>query len=153
MVAYQRSIHLRPGVPFARRVWEKMPEIEYIEEPYIRARVLTPQEYVGGIMKLAQERRGVQNHMEYPAPNRVMLDYEIPLNEIVLDFYDQLKSISKGYASLDYELIDFRKGALVKLDILLNGEIVDALSDILYVVYGAGVSFGVNLDTAFDIVL
>ncbi len=106
-------------------------EIEYIEEPYIRARILTPQEYVGGIMKLAQERRGVQSLMEYPVPNRVMLEYEIPLNEIVLDFYDQLKSISKGYASLDYELIDFRKGALVKLDILLNGEMVDALSMIV----------------------
>ncbi len=131
-VVYQ--VHLKKGVVISVDNPSQLPspiEIEYIEEPYILARVLTPQEYVGGIMKLAQERRGVQNHMEYPAPNRVMLEYEIPLNEIVLDFYDQLKSISKGYASLDYELIDFRKGALVKLDILLNGEMVDALSMIV----------------------
>ena len=131
-VVYQ--VHLKKGVVISVDNPSQLPspiEIEYIEEPYIRARVLTPQEYVGGIMKLAQERRGVQNHMEYPAPNRVMLEYEIPLNEIVLDFYDQLKSISKGYASLDYELIDFRKGTLVKLDILLNGEMVDALSMIV----------------------
>ena len=131
-VVYQ--VHLKKGVVISVDNPSQLPspiEIEYIEEPYILARVLTPQEYVGGIMKLAQERRGVQNHMEYPAPNRVMLEYEIPLNEIVQDFYDQLKSVSKGYASLDYELIDFRKGALVKLDILLNGEMVDALSMIV----------------------
>ena len=127
-------VHLKKGAVISVDNPSQLPspvEIEYIEEPYIRARILTPQEYVGGIMKLAQERRGFQSLMEYPSPNRVMLDYEIPLNEIVLDFYDQLKSISKGYASLDYELIDFRKGALVKLDILLNGDIVDALSMIV----------------------
>ena len=131
-VVYQ--VHLKKGAIISVDNPSQLPspiEIEYIEEPYIRARILTPQEYVGGIMKLAQERRGVQSLMEYPVPNRVMLEYEIPLNEIVLDFYDQLKSISKGYASLDYELIDFRKGALVKLDILLNGEMVDALSMIV----------------------
>lgn len=131
-VVYQ--VHLKKGAVISVDNPSQLPspiEIEYIEEPYIRARILSPQEYVGGIMKLAQERRGVQSLMEYPTPNRVMLEYEIPLNEIVLDFYDQLKSISKGYASLDYELIDFRKGTLVKLDILLNGEIVDALSMIV----------------------
>ena len=131
-VVYQ--VHLKKGAVISVDNPSQLPspiEIEYIEEPYILARILTPQEYVGGIMKLAQERRGVQSLMEYPVPNRVMLEYEIPLNEIVLDFYDQLKSISKGYASLDYELIDFRKGALVKLDILLNGEMVDALSMIV----------------------
>jgi len=131
-VVYQ--VHLKKGAVISVDNPSQLPspiEIEYIEEPYIRARILAPQEYVGGIMKLTQERRGVQILMEYPAPNRVMLEYEIPLNEIVLDFYDQLKSISKGYASLDYELIDFRKGALVKLDILLNGEMVDALSMIV----------------------
>ncbi|MBG56474.1 MAG: elongation factor 4 [Deltaproteobacteria bacterium] len=125
------EVHLKKGVVISIDNPSQLPspiEIDHIKEPYIRARILTPQEYVGGIMKLAQERRGFQSLMEYPAPNRVMLEYEIPLNEIVLDFYDQLKSISKGYASLDYELIDFRKGALVKLDILLNGDIVDALS-------------------------
>jgi GTP-binding protein LepA len=89
---------------------------------------MTPQDYVGGIMKLAQERRGIQTNMEYPTQNRVMLEYELPLNEIVLDFYDQLKSVSRGYASFDYELVDFRRGKLVKLDIMLNGELVDALS-------------------------
>ena len=131
-VVYQ--VHLKRGAVISVDNPSQLPspiEIDYIEEPYILARILTPQEYVGGIMKLAQERRGVQSLMEYPVPNRVMLEYEIPLNEIVLDFYDQLKSISKGYASLDYELIDFRKGALVKLDILLNGEMVDALSMIV----------------------
>ncbi len=131
-VVYQ--VHLKKGGVIRVDNPSKLPspvEIEFIEEPYIRGRVLTPQDYVGGIMKLAQDRRGVQTNMEYPSPNRVMLEYELPLNEIVLDFYDQLKSISKGYASFDYELIEFRRGSLVKLDILLNGEIVDALSLIL----------------------
>ena len=128
-VVYQ--VHLRKGGIVRVDNPSQLPspmEIDFIEEPYIRGRVLAPQEYVGGIMNLAQERRGVQINMEYPSPNRVMLEYEIPLNEIVLDFYDQLKSITRGYASFDYELIDFRKGTLVKLDILLNGEMVDALS-------------------------
>ena len=128
-VIYQ--VHLRKGGVVRVDNPSQLPspmEIDFIEEPYIRGRVLAPQEYVGGIMNLAQERRGVQINMEYPSPNRVMLEYEIPLNEIVLDFYDQLKSITRGYASFDYELIDFRKGTLVKLDILLNGEMVDALS-------------------------
>ena len=128
-VVYQ--VHLRKGGVVRVDNPSQLPspmEIDFIEEPYIRGRVLAPQEYVGGIMNLAQERRGVQINMEYPSPNRVMLEYEIPLNEIVLDFYDQLKSITSGYASFDYELIDFRKGTLVKLDILLNGEMVDALS-------------------------
>ncbi|MAA67549.1 MAG: elongation factor 4 [Deltaproteobacteria bacterium] len=103
-------------------------ELDHIEEPYIRSRIFTPQEYVGNIIKLAQERRGIQINMEYPSPNRVMLEYEFPLNEIVLDFYDRLKSVSRGYASFDYELIDYRLGDLSKLDILLNGDVVDALS-------------------------
>ena len=131
-VVYQ--VHLRKGGVIRVDNPSKLPspvEIEFIEEPYIRGRVLTPEDYVGGIMKLAQDRRGVQTNMEYPSQNRVMLEYELPLNEIVLDFYDQLKSISKGYASFDYELIEFRRGSLVKLDILLNGEIVDALSLII----------------------
>ena len=128
-VVYQ--VHLKKGGVIRVDNPSQLPspvEIEFIDEPYIRGRALTPQFYVGGIMKLAQDRRGVQTNMEYPSPNRVMLEYELPLNEIVLDFYDQLKSISKGYASFDYELIEFRRGSLVKLDILLNGEIVDALS-------------------------
>ena len=131
-VVYQ--VHLKKGGVIRVDNPSQLPspvEIEFIEEPYIRGRVLAPQDYVGGIMKLAQDRRGVQTNMEYPSQNRVMLEYELPLNEIVLDFYDQLKSISKGYASFDYELIEFRRGSLVKLDILLNGEIVDALSLII----------------------
>jgi len=128
-VVYQ--VHLKKGGVVRVDNPSQLPspmEIDFIGEPYIRGRVLAPHEYVGGIMNLAQERRGVQINMEYPSPNRVMLEYEIPLNEIVLDFYDQLKSITRGYASFDYELIDFRKGTLVKLDIILNGETVDALS-------------------------
>ncbi|MED5402401.1 MAG: translation elongation factor 4 [SAR324 cluster bacterium] len=128
-VVYQ--VHLKKGGVVRIDNPSQLPspmEIDFIEEPYISGRVLTPQEYVGGIMKLAQERRGVQTNMEYPSQNRVMLEYELPLNEIVLDFYDQLKSVSRGYASFDYELIDYRRGRLVKLDIMLNGEIVDALS-------------------------
>ena len=128
-VVYQ--VHLKKGGVVRIDNPSQLPspmEIDFIEEPYISGRVLTPQEYVGGIMKLAQERRGVQTNMEYPSQNRVMLEYELPLNEIVLDFYDQLKSVSRGYASFDYELIDYLRGRLVKLDIMLNGEMVDALS-------------------------
>jgi len=128
-VVYQ--VHLKKGGVIRVDNPSQLPspmEIDFIEEPYILGRVMTPQDYVGGIMKLAQERRGIQTNMEYPTQNRVMLEYELPLNEIVLDFYDQLKSVSRGYASFDYELVDFRRGKLVKLDIMLNGELVDALS-------------------------
>ena len=131
-VVYQ--VHLKKGEVIGIDNPSQLPslmEIDFIEEPYIHGRVLTPQENVGGIMKLALERRGVQVNMEYPSQNRVLLEYELPLNEIVLDFYDKLKSISSGYASFDYDIIDYRKGKLVKLDILLNGEIVDALSLII----------------------
>ena len=103
-------------------------EIDSIMEPYIRGRIMMPEEFVGSVMKLAQERRGTQVNMEFPSPSRVILEYEFPLNEIVMDFYDRLKSISKGYASFDYELIDYRKGDLAKLDLMLNGDVVDALS-------------------------
>ena len=103
-------------------------EIDSIMEPYIRGRIMMPEEFVGSVMKLAQERRGTQVNMEFPSPSRVILEYEFPLNEIVMDFYDRLKSISKGYASFDYELIDYRKGDLAKLNLMLNGDVVDALS-------------------------
>ncbi|HEV8662169.1 MAG TPA: translation elongation factor 4 [Candidatus Methylomirabilis sp.] len=106
--------------------------IAEIEEPYIRASVLTPTEYVGAILSLCQEKRGTQVGLEYLEEGRVLITYEIPLNEIVLDFYDRLKSATKGYASLDYEPIDYRAGPLVKLDILVNGEPVDALSLIVH---------------------
>ena len=113
----------------------KMPDagrISKIEEPVIRAVILTPDEYLGGILPLLEEKRGTQKGFEYIAANRVMLTYELPLNEIVLDFYDRLKSVSRGYASLDYNLEGFRESDLVKLDILVAGEPVDALSLILH---------------------
>ncbi|HYB73662.1 MAG TPA: translation elongation factor 4 [Candidatus Sulfotelmatobacter sp.] len=103
-----------------------------IEEPYVRASILTPQEYLGGLLQLCQEKRGVQQGMEYLPDGRVILTYELPLNEIVLDFYDRLKSLSRGYASLDYDFLEYREGDLIKLDILVNGEPVDALSFIVH---------------------
>ena len=128
-VVYQ--VHLRTGEMLEIDNPSQLPpvmEIDSIMEPYIRGRIMMPEEFVGSVMKLAQERRGTQVNMEFPSPSRVILEYEFPLNEIVMDFYDRLKSISKGYASFDYELIDYRKGDLVKLDLMLNGDVVDALS-------------------------
>lgn len=107
-------------------------EIETIEEPYITATVMTPSEYVGGIMELAQEKRGNFVNMEYLSANRVMLKYELPLSEIIYDFFDALKSRTRGYASLDYELSGYKESNLVKLDILVNNEVVDALSFIAH---------------------
>ncbi|MBU3916797.1 translation elongation factor 4 [bacterium] len=107
-------------------------EIEYIEEPYILASIIVPSEYVGNIMKLALERRGIQKSLDYISTKKVSIKYELPLSEIVYDFYDQLKSLTQGYASFDYELIDYRKADLVKLDILLNGDVVDALSVVIH---------------------
>ncbi len=106
--------------------------IARIEEPYIAGTIITRDDFLGGLLKLCEDRRGVQTSMEYLAANRVVLKYEFPLNEVVLDFYDKLKSISKGYASFDYEFIGYREGDLVKLDILVNGEPVDALSLIVH---------------------
>ncbi len=113
----------------------KMPDvgrITKIEEPYIEATILTNDEFLGGILPLLDEKRGVQTKFEYVTTNRVMLVYELPLNEIVLDFYDRLKSVSRGYASLDYHLSGYRESKLVKLDVLVSGEPVDALSLILH---------------------
>ncbi len=106
--------------------------IEIMEEPIVAATIMTPTEYVGNIMELSQERRGFYKDMKYIDEGRVILTYEIPLNEIIYDFFDALKSRTKGYASLDYELIGYKKSDLVKLDIFLNGEIVDALSFIVH---------------------
>jgi len=103
-------------------------EIEYMEEPLVKAQLISPVEYVGAIMELCQDRRGIYQHMEYIEPTRVRLTYELPLNEIIYDFFDALKSKTRGYASFDYELIGYRQSEMVKLDILLNSEIVDALS-------------------------
>jgi len=98
----------------------------------VKARIMAPAEYIGGIMKLGQERRGIYNGMQYLDTQRVEFDFEFPLGEIVLDFYDRLKSISRGYASLDYEVSDFRESKLVKLDMLINGDQVDAFSVIIH---------------------
>jgi len=112
--------------------WPEPTNIESIREPVITAKILTNEEYVGGILKLVEEKRGKQLNFEYVTPTRVMLTYELPLNEIVLDFYDRLKTISRGYASLDYQLSGEWESPMVKLDILVSGEPVDALSIIVH---------------------
>jgi GTP-binding protein LepA len=114
---------------------EKLPDpgrISRMEEPFIEATIMTSDEYVGPILSLATERRGVQKKLEYVSSNRVMIVYDMPLNEVILDFFDKLKSVSRGYASLDYHYIGYRESALVKLDILINGEPLDALSLIVH---------------------
>ena len=112
--------------------WPDSTLIEKIEEPIITAMILTNEEYVGGILKLVEEKRGRQKNFEYVTGSRVMLTYELPLNEIVLDFYDRLKSVSRGYASLDYHLAGVWESPMVKLDIMVAGESVDALSTIVH---------------------
>ena len=113
----------------------RLPEplaLDHIEEPVILATIHLPSEHLGAVIKLCEERRGIQRQMKFLSSNRVILEYELPLNEIVLDFYDKLKTSSRGYASMDYELLEFRPSDLVKLDILINGEKVDALSLIVH---------------------
>ena len=112
-------------------LWPDPMAIERVEEPYVKVSIIIPATYVGPMMELCQERRGTFKHLEHQVGERVLLEYELPLGEIIHDFYDTLKSRSKGYASMDYELIGFRKGDLVKLDILVTGEPVDALSMIV----------------------
>ncbi|NVN92451.1 MAG: elongation factor 4 [Desulfuromonadales bacterium] len=106
--------------------------VEYLEEPFILAHIHVPNEFVGGVLALCEDKRGVQREIKYLTQNRVMIIYELPLNEIVLDFYDRLKSITKGYASLDYEHLDYRRSELVRMNVMINGEVVDALSLILH---------------------
>lgn len=106
--------------------------LDWAEEPFVRANIITPTDYVGNIMELCQDRRGIFKDMKYIDTNRVEIHYELPLNEIIYDFFDALKSRTKGYASLDYELMGYVKSNLVKLDILLNGDVVDALSFIVH---------------------
>ncbi|WP_024954743.1 translation elongation factor 4 [Sulfurospirillum arcachonense] len=106
-------------------------EIEKITEPYVKSTILTPTEFLGNIITLLNTKRGIQEKMDYLTPERVLLEYSIPMNEIVMDFYDKLKSVSKGYASFDYDQSGFREGDLVKLDVLVAGEVVDALSIIV----------------------
>jgi GTP-binding protein LepA len=112
--------------------WPPAGEIAKIEEPVIMAMILTQEEYVGGILKLVEDKRGKQKSFEYVTSNRVMLTYELPLNEIVLDFYDKLKTVSRGYASLDYHLAGYWESPMSKLDILVSGDPVDALSIIVH---------------------
>jgi len=112
--------------------WPDPSEVEKVEEPMITATILTNEEYVGGILKLVEEKRGRQKNFEYVSSTRVMLTYELPLNEIVLDFYDRLKSVSRGYASLDYHLSGTWESPMMKMDILVSGEPVDALSIIVH---------------------
>ena len=107
-------------------------EIDYIEEPYVEANIMVPKDYVGNVMELCQNRRGIYIDMKYLDLNRVNLTYELPLNEIIYDFFDTLKSKTRGYASLDYYVKEYRKSDLVKLDIYVNGEMVDALSFIVF---------------------
>ena len=107
-------------------------KIEKIEEPYIKAQIIVPSEYIGNIMKLCMDRRGIWKNTNYLDPTRADISYEFPLSEIIFDFYDKLKSLTRGYASLDYEYLEYRESDLVKLDILLNGEPVDALSTIVH---------------------
>ena len=122
---------------------QKLPDparIAKIEEPFLEVTILTTDEFVGPILALATDRRGIQKRLEYVSSNRVMIVYEMPLNEVILDFFDKLKSISRGYASLDYQLIGYRESELVKMDILVNGEPLDALSLIVHgeKAYGRG---------------
>ena len=121
-----KEIHNPSGMP-------DIMAIEHIEEPYIRATIITQTDYIGGIMKLCLDKRGVLVEQKYISGNRVEIYFDLPLGEIVIDFYDKLKSISKGYASFDYYIHDFRPSKLIKLDILLNGEQVDALSTLTHV--------------------
>jgi GTP-binding protein LepA len=107
-------------------------DIERIEEPVIQAALHLPQEFLGGVLKICEEKRGAQKEIRYLGPKRVMLIYELPLNEIVVDFYDRLKSVSRGYASMDYEMAGYRPADLVKLDVRINGDVVDAMSMIVH---------------------
>jgi len=128
-------IHLVDGETITIDNPVKMPDpgmIDRIEEPFVDAAIVTPTDYMGNIMSLVSECRGIHKNMEYIDPKRVQLNYELPLSEIVFNFYDKLKSISRGYASFDYELRDFRVSKMVKVDILVNGEPVDALSFIVH---------------------
>src|SRR5207245_4918178 len=111
--------------------WREVPkpaefprEVEEVEEPYVKASIIVPKEYVGAVMELNNERRGAFDHMEYLSPERVHLTYELPLAEIVLDYYDQLKSRTRGYASFDYDHAGFKAGNLVRVDVLVGGDSV-----------------------------
>jgi len=129
------DVYLTDGTKVVVENPSKMPTgsgVERIEEPYVSARILAPADYIGSLMKLGQERRGSYLGMKYLDPTRVEFDWEFPLSEIILDFYDKLKTLSRGYATLDYEFAGYRAGDLVKLDMLINGDPVDAFSVIIH---------------------
>ena len=131
----QYRVYLRTGeTVFVDNPMEYPDEglIEAVEEPYIRASIITPGTFLGNIMTLCMEKRGVQTNMTYLDEKRVELIYDMPLSEVLFDFYDRLKSISRGYASFDYDITDYKPTALVKLDLLLNGKAVDALSQLVF---------------------
>ena len=109
-----------------------MTKVKEIQEPYVEANIMTPNEYVGSIMKLCQERRGIYIDLEYLDSTRMQLTYNLPLSEIIYNFFDKLKSYSRGYASFDYQLVGYQASKLCKMDILLNGEPIDALSSIVF---------------------
>ena len=128
-------VHLTDGEVMNLDNPSKLPDsskVAFIEEPYVKASIMTPKEYVGPIMELCQERRGIYQDLEYFDDTRMILTYELPLAEIVYNFFDKLKSYTKGYASFDYDFSEYHKSDLIKLDILLNGQVVDALSSIIY---------------------
>ncbi|MGH7620835.1 MAG: elongation factor 4, partial [Gemmatimonadaceae bacterium] len=106
--------------------------VEHVDEPYVKARIVSPSDYIGPIMTLGTERRGVYKNMTYLDTSRVEFDWEFPLAEIILDFFDKLKTISRGYASLDYDMLEYRESDLVKLDMLINGDPIDAFSVIIH---------------------
>jgi GTP-binding protein LepA len=131
-VIYQ--VALKDGTLIEIENPSKLPDasrVEEVREPIIKASILVPQDYVGSVITLCTQKRGVQRNMQYLG-RQVILTYELPLNEVVMDFFDRLKSVSRGYASLDYDFLEFRVGDLVKLDILINNERVDALSLIVH---------------------
>ena len=128
-------VHMTDGSVINLDNPSKLPDnskIDHIEEPFVKASIMTPKEYVGAIMELCQERRGIYENLEYFDETRMILIYQLPLAEIIYNFFDKLKSYTKGYASFDYEYSSYRKSDLVKLDVLLNATVVDALSSIIY---------------------
>lgn len=129
------KVHLKDGTSFDLENPSQLPDetkIEKMEEPFVKVTVHTPTDYIGAILKLCEDKRGFQLKMDYVSPTKVIIEYKLPMNEMVMDFYDRLKSVSKGYASLEYELMGFEEADLVKMDILINGEPVDALSLIIH---------------------
>jgi GTP-binding protein LepA len=129
------KIHLTDGTELQLENPAQLPpetKILKMEEPFVKVTIHTPTDYIGGILKLCEEKRGIQQKMEYVTDKKVIIEYRLPMNEMVMDFYDKLKSISKGYASLEYELVGFEESDLAKLDILINGEPIDALSLIVH---------------------